>query len=54
MMGVAGHCYIVIPVEAQAGSEALRGVALALVAECLGALAEVSVENALQTHLPLA
>ena len=54
MVRVAGDAHIVVPVEAEALGETLRGVFLSFVGELLGALAQVGVENALQTYGPLA
>ena len=53
MVGVAGDANVVVPVKSERGCKALRCVALALVGELFGALAEVGVENTLQADLPL-
>ena len=50
---VAGDAYVVVPVEAEACGEGLRSVFLAFVGERLRRLAEVAVEDSLQTCLPL-
>ena len=53
-MGIAGYGHVVVPVETQAGSKSLGSIVLAFVSEVLRTLAEVGIEDALQTHLPLA
>ena len=53
MVGVAGDGHIVVEVDAQALHKRLRSVLLALVGELLRALAEVGVEDTLQSDLPL-
>ena len=53
MVCVGGDAHIVVPVQSQAGGESLRSVALALVGELLGALAQISVEDALEAYFPL-
>ena len=52
MVCVTGDAYIVVEVDAQQSHEALRGILLALVSELLRTLAQIGVENALQTVLP--
>ena len=54
MMGERGEAHIVVPVKTKGSGESLRRVGLALVGELLRALAKISVENALQSYLPLA
>ena len=53
MVRIRSNAYIIVPVQAEAGSKALRGVLLALIGEGFRALAEVSVKDALQSLLPL-
>ena len=53
MVGIAGYGHVVVPVETQAGSKSLGSIVLAFVSEVLRTLAEVGIEDALQTHLPL-
>ena len=53
VVGVAGDADIVVPVDAQALGEGLRGVGDALVGEGIRCLAEVGIEDALQASLPL-
>ena len=52
-MGVAGDAHIVVEVDAEAFHKLLRGVFLTLVGELLRTFAEIGVEDALQSDLPL-
>ena len=53
MMSIAGNAYIVVPVETQRGGKGLGSIALALIGELFGALAQIGIKDALQTNLPL-
>ena len=53
MVSVGCNCHIVVEVDSETLGKALWSVLLSFVGECVRTFAEVSVEYALQSHLPL-
>ena len=53
MMSVRGDANVVIQVQAKLLDKGLRSISLTLVGELIGAFAQVSIEDALETDLPL-
>ena len=53
MVSIAGDSNIVVEVQTEACSKCLRSISLAFIFERLWALAKVSIQDTLETNLPL-